>query len=64
MYYLAKFDRFTSSVSNVITEIHRKFLTSCVPSLKVTQCHGNRHGSIGYTYEFQVNSNYLVPFRK
>ena len=58
LYYFAKFGRFASNVLNVITEIHRKSLTPCVPSFKVTQGHWNPHGSIGCTYEFQVNSNY------
>ena len=37
---------------SVITEIRRKDLSSSVPPFKVTRGHRNRHGSIGYTYDF------------
>jgi len=49
-----------SNYTSVIMEICQKICTHCVPPFKVTRCHWNRHGSIGYLCPIScmIHSNY------
>jgi len=48
MVYYAKFGSSRSNGTSFLTEIRRRKWTLRVPPFKVTRCHWNRHGSIGY----------------